>query len=407
MVITVLDIGTSTVKTLIATIEEENTINLRGVGESSKHKMYKSKITDVESTVAAIKDSMLKAEVMAGLKPDNLFASIGGVETKGITGKGTIALPKQNSIITENDVIRAINQSKVMSIGDNPIIHVIERNFTVDTQENIKNPIGLIGSKLLCETMVITIPSLIIQNYSNVIERAGYRVEDYISQHIAASYSVLSEEEKELGVALIDIGGGTTKITTFTDSVIREIDTIEIGGMNITKDISIGLRLTNSESENVKKKYGSCIKDNINPDERFKVKGLTDNEEREISSLELYEIIAPRVDELIEFIQQSLASSQLFDKLNAGLVLTGGTANLKGIKERFERKMNLPVKIGYPKLNVGMSEQIKDPSFAVACGILEYITPRYSNRGYSNKKRINFSGSFSKIYNTIKDLFKL
>uniref|UniRef100_A0A7C3J653 Cell division protein FtsA n=1 Tax=candidate division WOR-3 bacterium TaxID=2052148 RepID=A0A7C3J653_UNCW3 len=407
MVITVLDIGTSTVKTLIATLEDENTINLRGVGESSKHKMFKSKITDVESTVAAIKDSMLKAEVMAGIKPDNLFASIGGIETKGITGKGTIALPKQNSVITENDVLRAINQSKVMSIGDNPIIHVIERNFTVDTQENIKNPVGLIGSKLLCETMVITIPSLIIQNYSNVIERAGYRVEDYVSQHIAASYSVLSEEEKELGVALIDIGGGTTKITVFTDSVIREIDTIEIGGANITKDISIGLRLTSNDSENVKKKYGSCIKDNLNPDEKFKVKGLTDNDEREIGSLELYEIIAPRVDELIEFIQQSLASSQLFDKLNAGIVLTGGTANLKGIKERFERKMNIPAKIGYPKLNVGMSEQIKDPSFAVACGILEYITPKFLTKGYSGKKRMNISGSFSKMFETIKDLFKL
>ncbi|HAF08056.1 MAG: cell division protein FtsA [bacterium] len=407
MVITVLDIGTSTIKTLIASLEEENTINLRGVGESSKHKMFKSKITDVESTVAAIKDSMLKAEVMAGIRPDNLFASIGGVETKGITGKGTIALPKQNSIITENDVLRAINQSKVMSIGDNPILHVIERNFTVDTQENIKNPVGLIGSKLLCETMVITIPSLIIQNYSNVIERAGYRVEDYVSQHIAASYSILSEEEKELGVALIDIGGGTTKITVFTDSVIREIDTIEIGGANITKDISIGLRLTNNDSENLKKKYGSCIKDNLNADEKFKVKGLTDNEEREISTVELYEIIAPRVDELIEFIQQSLASSQLFDKLNAGIVLTGGTANLKGIKDRFERKMNIPTKIGYPKLNVGMSEQIKDPSFSVACGILEYVTPKFLNKNYSRKKKMDISGFFSKTFETIKDLFKL
>jgi len=146
------------------------------------------------------------------------------------------------------------------------------------------------------------------------------------------------KRKKKLGVALIDIGGGTTKITVFTDSVIREIDTIEIGGANITKDISIGLRLTSNDSENVKKKYGSCIKDNLNPDEKFKVKGLTDNDEREIGSLELYEIIAPRVDELIEFIQQSLASSQLFDKLNAGIVLTGGTANMKGIKERFERK---------------------------------------------------------------------
>lgn len=405
-IITVLDIGTSSVKTLIATIEEENTINLRGVGESSKHKMSKSKITDVESTVSAIKDSIMKAELMSGFQSNNIFASIGGAETKGITGKGTIALPKQNSIITEQDVLRAINQSKVMSIGDNPILHVIPKNFTIDTQENIKNPIGLIGSKLLCETMVISIPSLILQNYNNVIERAGFRIEEYISQHIAAAYSVLSEEEKELGVAVIDIGGGTTKITVYIDSAITEIDTIEIAGATITKDISIGLRLTTNEAENIKKKYGNCIKEKINPEEKFKVKGLTENEEREISSLNLYDIIAPRVDELMDYIQNSLSSAQVFDKLNAGLVLTGGTANLAGIKERFEKRIKLPTKIGYPRLNVGMSEQIKDPAFAVPCGILEYILPNFSTKERFNRKGIKIK-HFSKILSSIKDLFKL
>ncbi len=405
-IITVLDIGTSSIKTLIATIEEGNTINLRGVGESSKHKMSKSKITDVESTVSAIKDSIMKAELMSGFQSNNIFASIGGAETKGITGKGTIALPKQNSIITEQDILRAINQSKVMSIGDNPILHVIPKNFTIDTQENIKNPIGLIGSKLLCETMVISIPSLILQNYNNVIERAGFRIEEYISQHIAAAHSVLSEEEKELGVAVIDIGGGTTKITVYIDSAITEIDTIEIAGATITKDISIGLRLTTNESERIKKKYGNCIKEKINPEEKFKVQGLTENEEREISSLNLYDIIAPRVDELMDYIQNSLSSAQVFDKLNAGIVLTGGTANLAGIKERFEKRIKLPTKIGYPKLNVGMSEQIKDPSFAVSCGILEYILPNFSTKERIGRKGIKIK-QFSKMLSSIKDLFKL
>jgi len=399
MDITVLDIGTSGVKTLMASIDNNGSINVNGFANTKNHGMAKSRIVDIDLTISAIKESIQSAEIMAGKKADNLFVSIGSSDIIGISSKGIIATKHSNSEITSDDVLRVIAQAKVILIDSN-ILHVIPKEYNVDDQTNIKNPIGLLGSKLSAETMVIAVQNILIQNINNAVERSGFKVNELISQHVGAYTSVLDREEMDLGVALIDIGGGSTKISIFSDDALQFIDTIDIAGDHITKDISIGLRLTKNDSEAIKTKYGACIKDIVSGEETFTVPGLNDRESRSISTSNLFEIIAPRVDEIIEIVSKSLEKSNFFDKLNAGLVITGGTANLKGIKERFERKTNMPVKIGTPQRLSGITDNLNNPSFAVSVGMLIYVFEGFKqSKGLSTKNRLSLDHSLNKMIN--------
>ena len=408
MDITVLDIGTSGIKTLMASVDENGTINVNGFANAKNQGMAKSRIVDIDLTITAIKESIQSAEIMAGRKADNLFVSIGGSDTIGISSKGIIATKHSNGEITSEDVLRVIAQAKVVLTIDSNILHVIPKEYAVDDQTNIKNPVGLLGSKLSAETMVIAVQNILIQNINNAVERSGFKVNELISQHVGAYSSVLDREEMDLGVALIDIGGGTTKISIFNDDALRYIDTIDIAGDHITKDISIGLRLTKNDSEIIKIKHGACIKDLVSSEETFTAPGLNDRESRSISTSNLFEIIAPRVDEIIELVSKSIEKSNLFDKLNAGIVLTGGTANLKGIKERFERKTNMPVKIGTPQRLSGITDNLNNPSFAVSVGMLIYAAESFKQAGgYSSKKHMSMDGSINKMVNFFKDMFKL
>lgn len=408
MDITVLDIGTSSVKTLMATIDENGGINVNGFANAKNGGMVKSRIVDIDQTISAIKESVQSAEIMAGKKAENLFVSIGGSDTIGISSKGIIATKHSGGEITQDDVVRVIAQAKVILTIDSNILHVIPKEFTVDDQSNIKNPVGLLGSKLSAETMVIAVQNILIQNMNNAVERSGFKISEMISQHVAAYNSVLDREEMDLGVALVDIGGGTTKISVFSEEALRFIDTLEVAGDHITKDISIGLRLTKNDSESIKLKYGSCIKELASSEETFTVPGLNDRESRSIAASNLFEIIAPRVDEIIELTQKSIEKSGLFNKLNAGIVITGGTANLRGIKERFERKTNLPVKIGNPQRLSGITDNLNNPSYAVSVGMLLYEAELFRQPGGARQKSsISFDGSFSKFINFFKDMFKL
>ncbi|HAV93020.1 TPA: cell division protein FtsA [candidate division WOR-3 bacterium] len=408
MDITVLDIGTSSVKTLMASLDENGSINVNGFANTKNSGMAKSRIVDIDLTIIAIKESIQSAEIMAGRKADNLFVSIGGSDTIGISSKGIIATKHSGGAITPEDVVRVIAQAKVVLTIDSNILHVIPKEYTVDDQTNIKNPVGLLGSKLSAETMVIAVQNILIQNINNAVERSGFKVNELISQHVAAFHSTLDREEMDLGVALIDIGGGSTKISIFNEDAIRYIDTIDVAGDHITKDISIGLRLTKNDSESIKLKHGACLKDLVSNEETFSAPGLNERESRTISTSDLFEIIAPRVDEIIELVSKSIEKSNMFDKLNAGIVLTGGTANLRGIKERFERKTNLPVKIGTPQRLSGITDNLNNPSFAVSVGMLLYATEMFRQTGGSlSKKNLSFDGSINRFMNFFKDMFKL
>lgn len=406
MTISVIDIGTSSIKTVISTVDSQRLINVVGVSNVKHGGMKKGNIVDIEATVNAIHKSVQDAEMMAGMSADNLYASIGGENVIGFSGKGIVAKSPASEISIE-DVVRVIDQTKITATMDNDILHTLPKEFTVDDLMSVKNPVGIVGSKLTAETMLIAVPHIMIQNFANAVDRAGHKVNEFIVQHVAGYNSVLDDEEKELGVALVDIGGGTVKVSIFFDEALRYIDTIAIGGEYITQDLSIGLRTPKAEAENIKIKYGSCLKDIINPDETVTIKGVNMREERPVTLGNIVDYVKPRTDEIIELVQQSISKSGFMNKLNTGLVLTGGSANLKGIKELAERKMNLPVKIGYPQKLAGISDMTNDPVFSVAIGMTLYAYEDMRRSGGGEKKK---KGGVNKQMNRVigffRDIFK-
>ncbi len=407
MTIAVIDIGTSTIKTLIAKEEENGQLNIIGFSRVKNTGLRKSNIVDIDTTISAVKRSVAEAELMAGVKNLPLYASIGGENVLGFTATGMVVISNSGGI-SHNDVLRVIEQTKTSTNMDDNILHILPVSYTVDEQPDIKNPVGLTGNKLQTETLIIAVPNITIQNFSSAIDRAGYNYEDFIVQHVAAYNSVLDSEEKELGVALVDIGGGTIKVSVFYNDSLRYVDTIKIGGDNITQDLSIGLRTPKEDAERIKTEYANCIKDFNDTSGEIIIPGIHDREDRKVTMDQIIDIVQPRVLEMLDLIKDSLHKSMLYDKLNTGIVLTGGTASLKGLRELSEKHLDIPVKIGYPRKLSGLADNIYDPSFAVATGMVVYVHDMMKKPRIMQKaNNTNARDTFGKMMKSIKDLFNL
>ncbi len=405
MTISVIDIGTSSVKTLIATIDN-NVPNVVGFSVVPNTGLRKSSIVDIDATISAIKKSITDAELMGDIKVEGLKASIGGEHVLGIPSKGLVVIGS-NSGITKNDVIRVIDQTRTSTNMDDTILHILPISFTVDEQEDIKNPIGLIGQQLRAQTLIITVSSITLTNFSNAIERAGYELDEFIVQHVAACQSVLDKEERDLGVALVDIGGGTTKISVFLNDALQYVDTINVGGENITQDLSIGLRTPRNQAEKIKIENGYCMKDMVDITREITIPGVHDREDRKIRVESVIDIIEPRVNEIMELIRESLEKSGYMRKLNTGIVLTGGTALLNGIQEIAHRQLELPVKIGYPEKLNGIQDHINSPEFSVAIGMILHTFSEQTYSNYSGNYSSNANSFIKKTMKSIKELFNL
>lgn len=407
MAISVVDIGTSSIKTLITNIEDSKEPNVVGFSNVPNTGMRKGGIVDIDATISAIKQSVTEAELMSGIKANHLYASIGGENVTGITGKGIVTISSSNGITWE-DVIRVIDQTKITSNMDSDVLHILPTGYTVDEKTETKHPVGLTGNKLSAETMLIAVPHISIQNFSNAIERSGYECEDFIVQHVAAYNSVLDSEEKELGVCLVDIGGGTIKISIFHNDSLRYIDTISIGGENITQDLSIGLRTPRAEAEKIKIEHGSCSKELIDYTKSITIPGVNARDNREISIEKVVDIIEPRVAEMMELIRESIMRSTYMSKLNTGIVFTGGTANLRGLQKIAEQQLELPVKVGHPKRMQGLSDHINNPVYGVAVGMVMYIYQERNRPHHIDSKRaMGVQKTFRKFTDNLKEMFKL
>ncbi len=407
MTIAVVDVGTSSIKTLIAKEEESKKLNIIGFSKVKNTGLRKSTIVDIDTTISSIKRSIAEAELMAGTKISSIYVSIGGDSVLGFTASGMVVITSPSGI-THHDVLRVIEQTKTATNMDDNILHILPVSYTIDEHTDIKNPVGLTGNRLQTETLIIAVPNITIQNFSNAIERAGYSHEDFIVQHVAAYNAVLDNEEKELGVALVDIGGGTTKISVFYNDSLRYVDTIKIGGDNITQDLSIGLRTPKEEAEKIKIKYGNCIKDPNAIMKDITIPGINDREDRSISMENIVDIIQPRVLEILDLVQESLNRSMLHNKLSTGIVFSGGSASLRGIKDLAQQHLDIPVKIGHPKKLSGLADNIDDPAFSVAIGMVIYVDemmrkPRIMIKSYNT----NIFGFISKLWKSIKEMFKL
>ncbi|MEE9165612.1 MAG: cell division protein FtsA [Nitrospinota bacterium] len=368
-VIVGLDIGTTKICCIIGEINDQGGLDVIGIGTHPSKGLRKGVVVNIESTVESIKNATEEAELMSGFEIDSVYVGIAGGHIKGFNSHGVIAV--KNKEISEVDITRVIDAAKAVAIPmDREVIHVIPQEYIVDDQDGIKTPLGMSGVRLEAKVHIVTGAVTSAQNIVKSVTRAGLRVNDIVLEQFASSKSVLSSDEKELGVAMIDIGGGTSDLAIFFQEAIKHTSVLAIGGNHITNDIAIGLRTPTSEAERIKKEYGCALTSLINEKETIEVPSVGDRENRVLSRHLLGEIIEPRLDELFTLIKMEIAQSGHQDLITSGIVLTGGSAIMAGMEEIAEKVFELPVRKGIPKSIGGLVDVVNSPMYATAVGLL-------------------------------------
>lgn len=398
-----VDLGTTKVAAIIADVDN-STLKVVGVGSTPSYGLKRGVITNLEKAVESIRKAVEEASRMAGFKVDACYAGISGSHIESINAHAMIATSKIGGVISKRDIERVIEQAQAIVLPlDREIIHAIPIEYIVDNEKGIKNPVGMSGVKLEAEVHIVTAAIASAQNIYTALERAGLKVKDLVLQPLASSYSVLQPDEIDLGVCLLDIGGGTTDLAIFYDGAIRHTQVIPLGGEYITNDITIGIRTPYKQAEATKKKYATL---SITPEEKkeeIKVPGIGGRKDRSITKEQLYSIVSPRVEEILMITDKEIKKSGFADVLAAGVVITGGTARLKGLANMAEEVFNLPVKIGIPKKIGGLTDIILDPIYATGVGLILY---GYEKKNQTLIQRTKGVGIFDALKKRFEDWFK-
>lgn len=398
-----LDLGTTKIAAIIAEPYEKEGAKIVGIGTSPSDGLRRGVVVNLEKTVRSIQAAVEEAELMAGVEVNQVYAGIAGDHIRSINSRGVVAVSRPDNEIGQEEMDRVVEQAKAVAIPiDREIIHVIPQEFTVDDQSGIKDPIGMSGVRLEADVHIITGAVTSAQNIYKSVERAGLKVKDLVLQPLASGYAVLDQEEKELGVALIDMGGGTTDMSIFFDGSIRQTSVIGLGGENITNDIAIGLRTPRAQAEEIKKKHGCALSSMIDGSEKIRVPGVGGREEREVSRGVLGAIVEPRVEEILSLAHREISKTDYADLLGAGVVITGGTARMEGVAELAEQIFDLPVKIGIPDGIGGLTDSVKDPIHATGVGLVLYGYHNRNNRGLLGVSEANL---FEKLLEKMRRWF--
>ena len=396
-----LDIGTTKIACIISELDSNGQLKIVGVGVSLSDGLRKGVVVNIDKTVRSIQKAVEEAELMAGQDVESVIVGIAGDHIRAINSKGVVAISRDDNEITELDVIRAIDAAKAVSIPmDREILHVIPQEFVVDEQKGIKDPIGMCGVRLETQVHIITGAVTRAQNIYKSVEKAGLKVRDLVLEPLASSYAVLEKDEKELGVALIDMGGGTTDIALYFDESIRHTAVVGLGGKNVTSDIAIGIRTPIDKAEEIKKQYGCAYSALVKNDEYISVPGVGGREQREVSKAVLASIIEPRLEEILSLALREIKRTEYSDMLGAGVVLTGGCALMEGIQELAEKVFEMPVKIGVPTGFGGLTEAAKSPVHATGVGLCMYGVKNEKTR--KGKKNAGGDDNFKKIFDKMK-----
>ena len=364
-----LDIGTSKVAALVASLGADGTLEILGMGNHASKGLKKGVVVNIEDTVTAIQRALEEAELMADCKIASAYAGIAGSHIKSFNSTGMVAVKDRE--VSTLDVERAIETAKAVNIPtDQQILHVLRQEFIIDGQEDVREPIGMSGVRLEVKVHIVTGAVSAAQNIVKCVRRCGLEVNDLILQPLASSRAVLSEDEKDLGVCLIDVGGGTTDLAIFTHGAIRHTAVIPIAGDQITNDIAMALRTPTAEAEQIKIRHGVALRQLADANEMIEVPGIGDRAPRTMSRQTLAEVIEPRVDELYQLVQKVLHDSGFEDLLSSGIVLTGGSSVMQGMVELGEEVFHMPVRIGVPRYAGGLSEVVRNPRYATAVGLL-------------------------------------
>ena len=366
-----LDIGTSKVAAVVGEIMPDSELEIVGIGSHPSHGLKRGVVVNIESTVQSIQRAVEEAELMAGGQIDSVYAGISGSHIRGLNSHGIVAI--RNREVSRQDIERVIDAAQAVAIpADQKVLHILPQEYLVDSQEGVKEPLGMSGVRLEAKVHVVSCAVNALQNVEKCIERCELTVNDIILEQLASGYSVLSEDERNLGVCLVDMGGGTTDIAVFTDGAIRHTAVIPIAGDQVTNDIAMALRTPTHHAEEIKIKYACALTQLAKPDETIQVPGAGDRSSRELSRQTLAEVVEPRYEELLTLVQAELQRSGYDDLVASGLVLTGGSARMQGVVELAEEIFHAPVNLAAPASTAGLADIVRNPIYATGVGLLLY-----------------------------------
>jgi cell division protein FtsA len=364
-----LDIGTSKVLAIVGEVTVTGEVEVIGVGHHPSRGMKKGVVVNIESTVQSIQRAVEEAELMAGCQIKSVYAGIAGSHIRSINSHGTVAIKDKE--VGPNDVDRVIESARALAIpADQKVLHVLPQEFIIDGQEGIREPIGMSGVRLEAKVHIVTGAVSAAQNIVKCVRRCGLEVDDIILEQLASSLSVLTEDEKELGVCMVDIGGGTTDISVFTEGAIRHTSVIPIAGDQVTNDIAVALRTPTANAEEIKKKYGCALTQLATSDESIEVPSVGDRPPRKLARQTLAEVIEPRIEELYGLVLAELRRSGFEDVIGSGIVLTGGSAKMEGMIDLAEEVFHMPVRLGIPQGVGGLSGVVHNPIYATGVGLV-------------------------------------
>jgi cell division protein FtsA len=364
-----LDIGTSKVVAIVGKRKMDGSIEVVGVGSNPSKGLKRGVVVNIEVTVQAIQRAVEEAELMAGCRIHSVYAGIAGSHIKSLNSHGIVAIRDRE--VTQADIDRVIDAAQAVAIpADQKILHILPQEFVIDNQEGIKEPLGMSGVRLEAKVHLVTCAVNAAQNIEKCIRRCGLEVDDIILEQLASSHAILTEDEKELGVCVVDMGGGTTDIAVFTGGAIRHTAVIPIAGDQVTNDIAMALRTPTQNAEEIKIKYACALTQLAGADETIKVPSVGDRAPRDLSRQALAEVVEPRYEELFMLVQSELRRSGFEDMIPAGIVITGGASTMEGVIELAEEIFHMPVRLACPQAVSGMTEVVNNPIYATGVGLL-------------------------------------
>jgi cell division protein FtsA len=400
-----LDIGTSKVVALVGEIGLDGSIEVVGLGSHPSRGLKKGVVVNIESTVQSIQRAVEEAELMAGCEIHSVFAGIAGSHVRSLNSHGVVAIRDRE--VSEIDVTHVIDAAKAVAIpADQRILHVLPQEYIIDGQEGIRDPIGMSGVRLEAKVHIVTGADSAAQNIIKCVQRCGLTVEDVVLEQLASSHACLTEDEKELGVCLVDIGGGTTDLAVFSQGAIRHTAVIPIAGDQVTNDIAVSMRTPTHYAEDIKVRYACALSQLANSDESIEVPSVGDRPARRLARQTLAEVVEPRYEELFGLIRDELRRSGFEEVIAAGIVLTGGSARMEGAIDLAEEIFHMPVRLGLPQQQVkGLAEVVQNPIYSTAVGLL--LHARENTQGTARGRALsnNVQGIFDRMQSWFKGNF--
>jgi cell division protein FtsA len=399
-----LDIGTTKIAAIVAEIVESG-LDVIGVGTHVSRGLKKGVIVNIDSTVAAIKQAVLEAEGMSGCEISQVYVGIAGGHIKGVNSTGTVAIKDKE--VRPSDVAKVLDLARAIALPvDRHVVHVLPQEYRVDGQDGVREPLGMCGVRLEARVHIVTAAAAALQNIIKCCSRCDLEVVDTVLEPLASGEAVLERDEKDLGVALVDIGGGTTDIAIFTEGAVAHTSVIPLGGHQLTSDIAFGLRTPPHEAEKIKHRWGCALASMVSAPETIEVASVGGRAPRVLSRQMLCrDIIQPRIEEIFSFVKAEIMRLGCEDMLASGAVITGGATQLPGMAELAEEVLGIPVRLGMPKGVGGLADVVKSPAFSTGVGLVQYGASQQSLSGRPNTPARSGGGIFSRLRRVLSSAF--